>query len=118
MSSEIFLYWGREFTNLPMYAITGTSLCSNTEQVKDRTSNHNTYAGGSHLMQYGNQSINLEKLYLYQGSNPATENIPPDNGEHKGDTGAVNKRSADPFFLWQKVMFIPSCLLCPDFFLV
>lgn len=77
--------------------------CSKLDQVKDRTSQHNTYAGGSHVMEYGSKSINVEKLYLYQGYNPATKNIPPDNGVHKGDNGVVDQRTADLFYLWQKV---------------
>ncbi|KAL0296182.1 UNVERIFIED_CONTAM: Vacuolar-processing enzyme [Sesamum radiatum] len=37
------------------------------QQVKDRTSNFNTYNAGSHVMEYGNKSIKSEKLCLYQG---------------------------------------------------
>ncbi|KAL0311682.1 UNVERIFIED_CONTAM: Vacuolar-processing enzyme [Sesamum calycinum] len=51
------------------------------QQVKDRTSNFNTYNVGSHVMEYGNKSIKSEKLCLYQGFDPATENMPP-NGNH------------------------------------
>uniref|UniRef100_A0A0D3AGF9 Uncharacterized protein n=1 Tax=Brassica oleracea var. oleracea TaxID=109376 RepID=A0A0D3AGF9_BRAOL len=30
-----------------------------------RTSNYNTYSEGSHVMEYGNNSIKSEKLYNY-----------------------------------------------------
>lgn len=72
-------------------------------QVKDRTSNHKSYEGGSHVMQYGNKSINIEKLYLYQGFDPTTENLPADNRLPDAPMGVVEQRSADLFFLWKKV---------------
>lgn len=54
-------------------------------------------------MEYGSKSITVEKLYLYQGYNPATKNFPPDNGVHKGENGVIDQRTADVFYLWQKV---------------
>ncbi|CAH2048070.1 unnamed protein product [Thlaspi arvense] len=45
------------------------------QTVKMRTSNYNTYSTGSHVMEYGNNSIKSERLYLYQGFDPATDEI-------------------------------------------
>ncbi|KAK6935229.1 Peptidase C13, legumain [Dillenia turbinata] len=72
------------------------------EVVKERTSNYNTYTAGSHVMEYGNKSIKTEKLYLYQGYDPAGVNFPPNN--FRLDTGmdVVNQRDADLLFLWQR----------------
>lgn len=72
-------------------------------QVKDRTSNSNTYAGGSHVMEYGNTSITAEKLYLYQGFDPASVNFPPNAVRAKAPLGVVNQRDADLLFLWHLV---------------
>lgn len=55
-------------------------------------------------MEYGNSSIKAERLYLYQGFDPASVNLPPYNGglEMKSmDT--INQRDADIYFLWQMV---------------
>lgn len=65
-------------------------------------------------MEYGSRSITVEKLYLYQGYNPATKNFPTDNGVHKGENGVVDQRTADVFYLWQKVSvhsFFFCCIL-------
>ncbi|GFQ04022.1 vacuolar-processing enzyme [Phtheirospermum japonicum] len=73
------------------------------QQVKDRTSNYNTYNAGSHVMEYGNKSIKSEKVYLYQGFDPATENLPPNRiigSRHRMDV--VNQRDADLLFLWER----------------
>jgi legumain len=55
-------------------------------------------------MQYGNESIKAEKLYLYQGFDPATVNFPP-NGPLDMPMEVVNQRDAELFFLWQLVSF-------------
>ncbi|PON53815.1 Peptidase C13, legumain [Parasponia andersonii] len=72
-------------------------------KVKKRTANANDFInGGSHVMEYGNTSIRSEKLYLYQGFDPATVNLPPNNNNrldmHKE---VVNQRDAELFFMWQ-----------------
>eukprot|EP00258_Populus_trichocarpa_P003384 XP_002304429.3 vacuolar-processing enzyme [Populus trichocarpa] len=69
--------------------------------VKERTSNYNTFTSGSHVMQYGNKSIKGEKLYLYQGFNPASVNFPPNNVHIGGRMDVVNQRDAELVFLWQ-----------------
>lgn len=70
--------------------------------VKKRTSNFNNYNAGSHVMEYGNQSIKAEKLYLYQGFDPATVNFPPNGGLPLDmRMEVVNQRDAELFFLWQ-----------------
>lgn len=44
-------------------------------QVKARTSNHNTYRTGSHVMQYGDMHIDVEEMERYLGFDPANENV-------------------------------------------
>ncbi|KAI9173954.1 hypothetical protein LWI28_009278 [Acer negundo] len=68
--------------------------------VKDRTSNFNTYNIGSHVMEYGNTSIRAEKLFLYQGFDPANVNLPPNVLHPDAPVGVVNQRDADLLFLW------------------
>ncbi|KAI6702246.1 hypothetical protein NL676_011382 [Syzygium grande] len=70
--------------------------------VKQRTSNFNKYNAGSHVMEYGNQSIKDERLYLYQGFDPAMVNFPP-NRVPPEYMGVVNQRDGDLHFLWQMV---------------
>ncbi|KAL0446143.1 UNVERIFIED_CONTAM: Vacuolar-processing enzyme [Sesamum latifolium] len=72
------------------------------QQVKERTSNFNTYNAGSHVMEYGNKSIKSEKLCLYQGFDPATENMPPNRNHLKPHMDVVNQRDADLLFLWER----------------
>lgn len=67
-----------------------------------RTSNYNTYSVGSHVMEYGNNSIKSEKLFLYQGFDPATVNLPPNELPVKSQV--VNQRDADLLFLWHMVL--------------
>uniref|UniRef100_A0A2P2KT62 Vacuolar-processing enzyme n=1 Tax=Rhizophora mucronata TaxID=61149 RepID=A0A2P2KT62_RHIMU len=71
------------------------------KMVKSRTSNFNTYNIGSHVMEYGNQNISEEKLYLYQGCDPANVNFPPYNGRIDRRMDVVNQRDAELLFLWQ-----------------
>lgn len=76
--------------------------------VKLRTSDHNTYRAGSHVMQYGDIPISKEQLFLYIGSDPANANatFTYDNGfpefPDEKDVRAVNQRDADLLYLWQK----------------
>ncbi|XP_061348195.1 legumain [Gastrolobium bilobum] len=71
------------------------------QSVKKRTSNFNNYAIGSHVMEYGDTNITGEKLYLYQGFDPATVNFPPHNGKLETQMEVVNQRDAELFFMWQ-----------------
>ncbi|KAL4341887.1 hypothetical protein GQ457_08G027170 [Hibiscus cannabinus] len=74
------------------------------EAVKERTSNFKSYVfGGSHVMEYGNTSMKPEKLYLYQGFDPATVNLPANDLSPRTGTSmeAINQRDADILFLWQ-----------------
>jgi legumain len=71
--------------------------------VKERTSNFNNYALGSHVMQYGDTNITDEKLYLYQGFDPATVNLPPHNGRLEAKIEVVNQRDAEILFMWKMV---------------
>lgn len=72
------------------------------QKVKDRTSNYNTYDTGSHVMEYGNKSIKPEKLSLYQGYDPATENLPSNRIGFNHRMDVINQRDADLLFLWAK----------------
>ncbi|KAF2313122.1 hypothetical protein GH714_009382 [Hevea brasiliensis] len=71
------------------------------EMVKARTSNCNTYNAGSHVMEYGNTSIKAERVYLYQGFDPASVNFPPKNGHISAPMDVVNQRDAELLFMWQ-----------------
>lgn len=72
------------------------------QAVKDRTSNHNTYNIGSHVMEYGNKSIKAEKLYLYQGFNPASKKVTGNELYMNAHMEVVNQRDADLLFLWHR----------------
>uniref|UniRef100_UPI00174F7D81 Asparaginyl endopeptidase n=1 Tax=Clitoria ternatea TaxID=43366 RepID=UPI00174F7D81 len=69
--------------------------------VKERTSNFKDYAMGSHVMQYGDTNITAEKLYLFQGFDPATVNLPPHNGRIEAKMEVVHQRDAELLFMWQ-----------------
>lgn len=71
------------------------------KSVKERTSNYNNYALGSHVMQYGDTNITDEKLYLYQGFDPATVNLPPHNDKLGSKMEVVNQRDAEILFMWE-----------------
>ncbi|XP_060207272.1 legumain [Lycium barbarum] len=71
------------------------------EKVRERTSNFSNYNAGSHVMEYGSKEIKPERVYLYQGFDPATVNLP----ENKIDFArleVVNQRDADLLFLWER----------------
>ncbi|XP_047049253.1 vacuolar-processing enzyme-like [Lolium rigidum] len=71
--------------------------------VKDRTSAHETYSLGSHVMQYGDLGLNEQSLYLFMGTDPAN-----DNASFVGNSlpslrgAAVNQRDADLLHFWHK----------------
>jgi hypothetical protein len=71
-------------------------------QVKKRTSSSNNNLTGSHVMEYGDKTFKDEKLFLYQGFDPAnvnnTNRLPLPSLE-----GAINQRDADILFMWKKV---------------
>lgn len=56
-------------------------------------------------MEYGNKSMKSEKLYLYQGFNPANANV-TDNAIRTTSVGVINQRDADLLFLWRSVSII------------
>ncbi|OVA08065.1 Peptidase C13 [Macleaya cordata] len=72
------------------------------DSVKYRTSNYNTYNGGSHVMEYGNKSIKAETLHLYQGFDPAAEKITQNNIHLNTHLEVINQRDADLLFMWQR----------------
>ncbi|CAM9001560.1 unnamed protein product [Rhodiola kirilowii] len=72
------------------------------KNVKERTSNYDTYNSGSHVMEYGNTSIKPEKVYLYQGFNPASENFPANKLRLESRMDVVNQRDADLLFMWRR----------------
>ena len=58
-------------------------------------------------MQYGEISLNKEKLFLYIGTNPANDNYTfVDDNSLRLPSKAVNQRDADLIHFWDKV-----CLL-------
>ncbi|KAM0915446.1 hypothetical protein ACQ4PT_010849 [Festuca glaucescens] len=69
--------------------------------VKRRTSNSDKVNMGSHVMEYGDKTFKDEKLFLYQGFDPANANktnkllLP-------SLEGAVNQRDADILFMWKR----------------
>ncbi|XP_062180667.1 vacuolar-processing enzyme-like [Phragmites australis] len=76
------------------------SLKQQYEVVKDRTSAHNTYSLGSHVMQYGDLKQNIQSLYLFMGTDPANDNATFHS--LRRFSGAVNQRDADLVYFWQK----------------
>ncbi|OEL34501.1 Vacuolar-processing enzyme beta-isozyme 1 [Dichanthelium oligosanthes] len=71
------------------------------EVVKERTSGSNSYGAGSHVMEYGDKTFKGEKLYLYQGFNPANANV-TNKLLWQGQKAVVNQRDADILFLWKR----------------
>lgn len=82
-------------------------------QVKKRTANANDFTAGSHVMEYGNTSIKAEKLYLYQGFDPATVKLPPHDNRLDMRMEVVNQRDAELFFMWQMVSSFSAFLSLP-----
>lgn len=75
-------------------------------QVKDRTSMHNSYSFGSHVMQYGDLNLNVNNVFLYIGSNPANDNSTfIEANSLPSFPRSVNQRDADLVYFWQKVCF-------------
>ncbi|KAG6468444.1 hypothetical protein ZIOFF_073129 [Zingiber officinale] len=70
------------------------------ESVKMRTSNQNTYSAGSHVMEYDDKNVKPEKLYLYQGFDPANANLTENALRLSKHMGVINQRDADLLFLW------------------
>ncbi|XP_048558527.1 vacuolar-processing enzyme beta-isozyme 1-like [Triticum urartu] len=71
------------------------------EVVKTRTSKSMEFDKGSHVMEYGDKTFKDEKLFLYQGFDPANSNVAnrlllPDL------EGAINQRDADVLFMWKR----------------
>uniref|UniRef100_A0A453P661 Uncharacterized protein n=1 Tax=Aegilops tauschii subsp. strangulata TaxID=200361 RepID=A0A453P661_AEGTS len=64
----------------------------------------NSYSAGSHVMEYGDMTFKDEKLYLYQGFNPANTNI-TNKLFLQAPKAAINQRDADLLFLWRRVCF-------------
>jgi legumain len=71
-------------------------------QVKKRTSVLNSYGAGSHVMEYGDKTFKDEKLYLYQGFNPANANM-TNKLFWQTPKAAINQRDADLLFMWRRV---------------
>ncbi|XP_062184109.1 vacuolar-processing enzyme beta-isozyme 1-like [Phragmites australis] len=71
------------------------------EVVKARTSNTNNRKEGSHVMEYGDKTFKDEKLFLYQGFDPANANI-ANTLLWPGAKAAVNQRDADLLFMWKR----------------
>ncbi|GJT14889.1 vacuolar-processing enzyme [Tanacetum coccineum] len=72
------------------------------KKVKERTSNYDTYNSGSHVMEYGTKNIKPEKVYLYQGFDPESVNLPANQIRSNKKMNGVDQRDADLIFLWQR----------------
>lgn len=78
--------------------------------VKSRTSNHNTYKTGSHVLEFGDLKINTEELDWYLGFDPANENVtgpivPRDNFANSLEDPKerhVLQRDADLVHYWHR----------------
>ncbi|RWW23439.1 hypothetical protein GW17_00012312, partial [Ensete ventricosum] len=69
--------------------------------VKMRTSNHDTYNTGSHVMEYGDKSVKSDMLSLYQGFEPAIANVTENALRQRMPMGVINQRDADLLFMWK-----------------
>lgn len=102
--SEVF-----RLNNISMTLQPHASMCPNrcnflVEQVKERTSVHNTFNYGSHVMQYGSLDLSGQHLFTYIGSNPANDNATfVEDNSLPSFSKAVNQRDADLVYFWQKV---------------
>ncbi|KAK1313982.1 hypothetical protein QJS10_CPA06g00933 [Acorus calamus] len=77
--------------------------------VKDRTSNQGSYYYGSHVMQFGDIDLNIEKLFFYIGSNPANDNATfIEDNSLPSPSKAVNQRDADLLYFWNKFRKAPE----------
>ncbi|KAG9455581.1 hypothetical protein H6P81_000089 [Aristolochia fimbriata] len=77
--------------------------------VKSRTSKHETYSLGSHVMQYGDLNLSTEQLFLYIGTNPENENFTfVDDNALPRPSKAVNQRDADLVYFWNKFRKTPE----------
>jgi legumain len=70
--------------------------------VAKRTSDHDTYMEGSHVMQYGDVEIEAEELEQYLGFDPANENVTKPGLSEPAVRGNVPQREADLLHLWHK----------------
>ncbi|KAF8724823.1 hypothetical protein HU200_020761 [Digitaria exilis] len=83
------------------------SLKQQYELVKDRTSANGSYNVGSHVMQYGDRSLDGQSMYNFIGTDPANDNatFAQDNSllrRRFSGSAAVNQRDADLVYFWQK----------------
>ncbi|PIN13245.1 Asparaginyl peptidase [Handroanthus impetiginosus] len=84
------------------------SLRQQYHLVKERTANGNANYG-SHVMQYGDLKLSLDKLFLYMGSNPANDNFTFANDNFLlPSSQAVNQRDADLVHFWDKFRKAPE----------
>lgn len=56
-------------------------------------------------MEYGNKNMTAERLYLYQGFDPANANKGGNSSLSYDRLEVVSQRDADLLFLWQKVQY-------------
>uniref|UniRef100_A0A1D1YQ47 Vacuolar-processing enzyme n=1 Tax=Anthurium amnicola TaxID=1678845 RepID=A0A1D1YQ47_9ARAE len=79
------------------------SLKQQYHLVKARTSVHDTYRYGSHVMQYGDLALNTQDLFMYIGTNPENENYTfVESNSLPSFSRAVNQRDADLLYFWNK----------------
>jgi legumain len=63
-------------------------------------------------MEYGDKTFKGEKLYLYQGFDPANANV-TNKLLRPGLEAVVNQRDADILFLWKRVS---PCAISPPLY--
>ncbi|EPS59704.1 hypothetical protein M569_15100, partial [Genlisea aurea] len=82
--------------------------------VRERTARDNSHRYGSHVMQYGDLKLSVDKLFLYMGSNPSNDNSTFGGSVHlSGNSSwpssmAVSQRDADVLHFWDKFRKAPE----------
>ena len=74
--------------------------------MKKRTLNDDD-AFGSHVMQYGDLTLNKNILFSFLGTDPANENNTfVEENSLRPTTKVTNQRDADLVHFWEKVSFL------------
>ncbi|TVU20161.1 hypothetical protein EJB05_36359, partial [Eragrostis curvula] len=82
------------------------SLAQQYEVVRENTLPHASYSQGSHVMQYGDMTQNVQSLYSFIGTNPDNDNVTTSvkrSGVVSGAGGGrVSQHDADLVYFWNK----------------
>ncbi|XP_028549237.1 vacuolar-processing enzyme-like, partial [Dendrobium catenatum] len=98
--SFLFIRWvGNDIHNLRT-----ETLRQQYKLIRTRTSVHNTYNKGSHVIQYGELGINEENVFMYIGANPNNDNSTfIEDNSLSFTPSVVNQRDADLIYYLHKV---------------